>query len=666
MRNENINYAMCRLFRRSIAYFAVLGSVVILGVVILLDIQPFFGPAIGAVTGTLLAVILIFRSETIVAPLQVGPENPIDWRLAATSTALYVAGVFISYRFVLHSRPLVHYLLFAGIVGFLAYQIHRGQPREHVLVQLCIVAFTTYWSSQLAFPEGMRSQDTLELLEGFEQVQALGYVTEQATRYAHTPVQPIQAVQYLEILGIEFLTIYLLTTVLMLVATIPLVGLLDRGLPSVSEQTALYAALFFSFMSFTLNRGHIPGKLTIFMPLTMIVILIVLYIIFTNRDRRTWLVIGLIPFAALTFGHDYSAGVTTIVVATLLVFGLVYRLIDILYLSKISTARQFPIIICLVFVLVFITYALDGEGIIFRAIGSIFFDIGSTIFGEGSLLSSSGGTGRYGGLGFELLLFATASETFIFALGIPGLIICIQHARRDLDAVAFWIITGFSLITFSLLIGASHLPPHRIYSLLGMFGLNLTIAITIQLLTTERVLPNWLRESMISGVLVISIVGIFAIFSLASPIAAMPMSPLTTEMPHDRHYETATHTQSVEWIENHGQTEGIIRLHHIRYTEENHLLTMMAPHREMNVVDAGTQTAMIDRGAIDPKSIYMYSKLGKEAGIHAPVDDEETDSGDTPIGGRDFAWLTENPDSEYDDLIYTNGKEMFYDRTDTN
>lgn len=647
-----------QLIRRILPYLVLLGSILVLGIVILLELWPFVGPAIGVVIGSVLAIALLRTSPETSFPLQVGPEAPLDWRLPASITTLYVASVFVSYRLFLHTRPPIHYVLFSGIVAFIAYQIHRGQPRTHVLSQLCIVAFTTYWSSQLAFPAGMRNQDTPELLEGFSQIQAAGKIIKHATRYDHTPVQPIQAVQYLEILGMNFLTVYNLIAVLALTGTIIFVGVLDRALPSISRQTALYAALFFAFMSFTLNRGHIPNKINFFMPLTIIVVLLVLFIVFTDRDRKKWILVGLVSFTTLILGHDYSAGVTMIIVAALLGYGVSINASKVIsYTSKRTNRRYFPFALCLSLVIMFIGYALGTEGVVLQGIGSI----AATMFlASGETIASAGSTGQYAELDLELLLFATAVETFIFIFGIAGLVIILRKGRHDLDAVAFWIITGFSLIGLSLVIGAAHLPPHRIYSLLGLFGLNLTIAITLQLLSTNHGSGKW--RSIPSGAVVVVIVCTFAVFSLASPIAAMPMSPLTQEMPHDRHYETVANNHGIAWIESYGQTEGVIRLHLTRYTEEDHLLTMIVPHREMAVVETGTKTAIINRDEIDPGTIYMYSKLGEETGIHAPVGDEAVGDERT-LGGREFYWLEPNPDSEYDDLIYTNGETTYYNRT---
>lgn len=647
--------------RRVIVYAAIPLSVAVLAAVVVLDVRPFVGPAVGIVAGTVLAVVL-WRHLDIELPLETGPDRPLAWQLPVIVTALYVTGVVVSYRYTFQARPLVHYPLFAAAVGFIAYQIHRGQSGGQVLAHLCVVAFTTYWSSQLAYPAGYRNQDTPELLHGYEVVRTLGYVTEHATRYAHTPIQPIQSVQYLEILGLEFLTVYNLVAVLALTATIPLVGIVDRALPSISRQTALYAALFFSFISFTLNRGHIPNKINFFTPLTLIVVLVVLSITFTDRDRTNWVVVGLVTFTALLYGHEYSTGVTTLIVVTLLAFGIATTFVSVpSYGDRLST-QPFPVVLCFLFFLLFFSFSMFNGSIALRLFGFIFGGIVLLVFGADGILLAGAPTGRYGLLDFDVLLFATAVETFLLVFGVAGLLLFLRVGRRDLDAVAFWIIGGFGLIGVSIVISTASLPPHRIYAVLGLFGLNLTIALAVQTLSTGWTPVERLQRTLPDGTVLVVVVCLFAVLSLGSPIAAMSMSPLSDELPHDRQYETVPNNDGVAWIEAYGQTEGIVWRHLSRHTEEEHLLTMIVPHREMPVVATGEQTAMIDRDNVEPGTIYMYSVLGEETGIHGPVDESVEDRS---LGGREFAWLVPNPDSEFDHVIYRNGETTFYQRNDS-
>jgi hypothetical protein len=89
---------------------------------------------------------------------------------------------------------------------------------------------------------------------------------------------------------------------------------------------------------------------------------------------------------------------------------------------------------------------------------------------------------------------------------------------------------------------------------------------------------------------------------------------------------------------------------------------MIVPHREMPLTETDTKTAMIDRDEINSGTIYMYSNLGEETGIHAPVDNEEVGD-ERALGGREFYWLEPNPSSKYDNVIYTNGETTYYIRT---
>ena len=223
------------------------------------------GPVLGATFGAVAAVVVLNvyhpgKSDTT--------RTPPDYRIPVIIACLYVFSIFAIYRFTLYEQPLSHYLVFGVFAGFIAYEIASGARRARVVPQLLILTFFTYWSVQLAFPAGMNEPDTRgSYLPSIRTALGEGIFEGQIAYLGHL----IYVLETTVVTGLSPKIAYFVLATLVLTGTLLTISILDLAFPAISRQVALYGALFFGCMGWTLGRGFHPNKLNFFYALTLLV-----------------------------------------------------------------------------------------------------------------------------------------------------------------------------------------------------------------------------------------------------------------------------------------------------------------------------------------------------------------------------------------------------------
>lgn len=617
------------IFRKYSAHIVFIFSIGILSATFLLNLRPFIGVSIGIFLGSACSVLL--KTDFDFAQYT---ASPIDWRIGWMLTALYVTATIIAFRPVSRTRPIAQYLLFGLMAGALAFQIHRGQDRRHVLPQVLVFAFITYWSTQFAFPAGINGPDTKAFIPAAREIALSSRVPEEVV-YGNTPNHMIYVAETSLITGEPIQLSYYLGSVITLVVTIAFVAGLSRVIPGFDDRTILFAALVFSITSFTLQRGFFPTKLNFFKPLILISIYGVYRSSVSQSVGQRFVPVTLIAVTALMFGHTYSMGIATIVVGSISGFSaFVNNVSELDYRERVpsgSTVR-----IALVFVLVLLGYSLIGNsGIIGRLQGILL----SIIAPLSDAASSGSSGGRYASLPLGTLLTSTFSQTILFILGVVGSISLVQSRNWGSDSLLAWMVTGFALIGFSLIFNAVDIPTPRIYTLLVMFGLN--IAVVLGIYVFVRAAPSGVKP-----VFAATIIAIFAIFSLVSPVAGMTLSPIGDDIPHFRHFSTHQEVESQEWKQDFLHLDGYPN-------------TQVQPEVPLKIDDQHSvpeqrdRHLVIDRSKIEPGTIYLYNDLAAQIGTVS-----ETKS--TGLGGRIFSFVELPSSSELDNQIYENGEQRAF------
>lgn len=608
--------------RRVAPYLILFVAAAATALVVVLEFWAFLGPVLGALIGGVLGVGHRLFGGSFEFTYQ---NRPLDWRLPAIGTSLFIVTMIAIYRPVYGFRPWSHYVVFGAMAGFLAYQIYVGQPRRQVIVQLVVFTFLTYWSTQFVFPVGAYAPDTAAFVPATNAILEANTVPTQSL-YSSTPGHMIYVASTVEVSGLATDHLYLILSTLALVCAIVLTGYLDRVVESIDGRTALYAALFFGVMGFTLRRGFFPNKMNFFKPLIVIVILSVFALASSDRNTRAYAIVGIISVFGLVFGHTYSTGAAIMVIGVLWVFIRFVRVGGELDYDSSTPTRSATAFVFFA-VVVFLGYSLVDTGSLINRLASLVLSTLSTTGQYAGSASSGTSGGRYSSLSLPLLLFSTAGQMMLFALSVAGVSAAFDFRDWSYDAILTWVAAGMGIIAFSVFVNAVDIPTPRIYSLLGMFGLNVVMVVGIALII--RTIKK--HRASVTAVIVLT----FAILSLTSPVAGLALSPIDDQVPHVRTYQTFSNTHANDWAERHISEE---------YYTAQRAKTRLPMKMESNSI------ATIDRAQISNEQLYVYTALAAETGVIF-------DSQAPALGGRQWVFLEILQASDSDDTIYSNGSE---------
>lgn len=592
--------------------------------------QSVIGPVLGGVVGGIAAVIAITFFPNFSWNGYSQHRNPLDYRIPVIVTSLYICSMIVMYRFVLYERPLLHYIVFGGFAGYIAYEIGTGARRIRVVPQILVLTFFTYWSSQFAFPAGAFSPDVQGRgLPAINAGIASGHISLDFSTYLGYFVYVAES-SLLTGLTPE-LAYYLLATAI-LTGTLLVISIVDTALPQISSKIALYSALLFGCMSWTIGRGLRPNKLNFFYPLILLVGIVALKIFSSSSkyEHFRWGSIGVVVSTALIFGHRFSSGAAMVFLGTIGIFVIVYR--TILNKQYTSDPRGFTLGFIGAYILGVFGNPIHTGPLIGRASGLVLSVLApiSTSATQTSASVAQGGPGRYSAFSLEFLLTNTASQALLFALAVFGAALVIRRADWEYDLVIFWMGVLSVLLLFSLVYNARDFQPQRFYALLGLFGLNICAGATL-------VAVGRINYRSVGPVLVAIAVCLFAIVSLTSPVAGIALSPFSDDIPHYPKYETAQGIEGNEWVNIH--TENALRI--------------VGPSSDVEINQKSATSGEVIIRQIPRGSIYSYSDLSKQSGV--VVD------GGRSIGGRNFVFVYE-PATSNDDAVYSNGQYSVYVR----
>lgn len=583
------------------------------------------GPILGATVGALMAIFILHvirpKKEDITT-------TPPDHRIAVIITCIYVFAIFTIYRFTLYEQPLAHYLVFGGFAGYIAYEIATGARRIRVIPQLLVLTFFTYWSVQLAFPAGMSTPDTQGLyLPAIRNALIDGTIEGLIPYLGHLTY----VTENILVTGLSIQTGYFLLATLVLTSTLLMISILDCAFPSISRQVALYSALFFGCMGWTLGRGFHPNKLNFFYALTLLLgfVVIIQLTATSQQQRRLWTVIGIIIGPALIFGHRFSAGAALIFLIAIAAFALFAPFISGGRLGKFD--RGPAIIFAIAYGLVIIGTPIHAESITTRFVGLII----SVFFSGASGGGSGGGPGRYSELPIELLFASTAGQAILFGLGVLGAAIAIRRRDWEFDLGIFWMGVLAVFLAVALVFNASDTQPQRFYSLLGLFGLNVFGGVALVYLVQSDM-------RLFNPRVVAIVIFAFAVLSMGSPVAGMHLSFVSNDVPHNPFYDTNQLNEGENWINTY---EG----------NKKTILETSPPITELPYEATSRHTATVNTSKIESGNRYVYTQLAADTGIR--------NDGGLGLGDRTFVFLQLKHPLR-DSRIYSNGETTVYVKSD--
>jgi hypothetical protein len=601
--------------RGYLSYLILLGGIVMLLIVVTFSFWAFLAPAVGILLGGVGGIFIhSYRLES--------NQEPLDSRVGAIGTSVYIIGLFTIYRPVIGVRPSLHYALHGMMAAFIAYQIFRGGSRGTVTAQIAAFAFFTFWSSQLAFPAGMYSPDTFAFIPATESIVTSSGL-EQVETYRRTPGHMIFVAEFAQITGLSVDISYRFAATLVIAGTVLVLAYADRAIPGLSRRTGLLATLIFVFMSYSIAKGTRPTKLNFFYPVIPIIALSVFKIKCGLGDSRQYLPLLLLVMVYSIFGHTYSSGAALILTGVLWLY-----LSGVPVLNGLDYSDRIPVRTTIAFGILCVMY-LTYNGLV---TGQMTARIGDTalsvveLFSEESAGGGGSGGGRYSQLSLSLLFISTGGQLIIFTLAMVGFAAMVRRREWGLDAVVFWIVIGFGIIGFSIFGNATDIPPQRIYSLLALFGLNFACAIGIIVI----------RSSTTSNIVGSSVVIILAILALSSPVAGVALSPYSDEIPVNRRYEMASNNAVDMWAGSYTSGEGF---------------TTTGKRTDIPVkpLDDGEVSTLIDRSSISDRSVYIHSDLAETTGLLI-------DSRGNVLGSRIYAFVYPPGKKELDNTVYSNGK----------
>ena len=599
-------------------------------------VGPILGVAIGAAIAGIGSIYAYFRVSE--GPTRRTKSNALDIRIPLILTSAYVVGMILLLRSVNYYRPPLLYVLFGGYTAVVGYQIARGESRRRIVPQMLILAFFIYWSSQMLFPAGMYDPDTVfRYVPSITSTLASGEIPAADARYGGH----LGYVAMFTLLGgASVQQSYFFLATLVLVGTILLIVILDKILPVINQSVALYAALIFCTTSWMLGRGMHPNKLNFFYPLILLLGLSA-FSIYQSETRsltetRSWFLIGFLAGPAVVFGHRFSAGAALVFLFSIGTYVL---------LSRTALAHEYewvPYGSVLPFIGI---YALQVIGnpfhqgpLMSRLLGlvtaAVVSDEATQTAGGGG-----GGPGRYSSqIPLETLFVSTSAQTILFALAVIGAIWMFKRSEWEYDLLIFWMGVISVLLIISLVNNTADTAPQRFYALLTLFGFNVCAAVVLYRLSNASVLDSGYISVNFGSTSVAVLLGIFAVASLASPIADTVTSPAGDDIPHFKQFDTAQQIQSEQWAGEYGQSA----------------LEITGPNTNIPIEQTGATTGEADLSSIPPNIVIVYSNLVSRTGVAA--------DGGLTIGGREFVFI-DSPQRMADDQIYTNGESEAFIRS---
>lgn len=596
---------------------------ILLAYILAKEYYSIFTPILGATIGALVAIFFLHVWSTQREQVH---SSPPDYRFAMIVTGIYISSMIWMYRLSLYQRPVVHYFAFGGFAAYIAYEIGVGANRTRIIPQLVALTFFTYWSVQFAFPEGMFAPDTrgkfiptvrTALDSGFiHDISMLKYLSHLT-----------YVVETTAIAGVSAKLGYFLISTFVVLVTIFIISIMGDVMPSVSHQVALYGALFFSCMSWTLKSAFYPNKLNFFYALILVVgyAAIIKFGSQSATTKRRWVVIGFIGALAIIFGHRFSAGVALVLLLTISLFVFFSpRVIN--YKERLSFRHVFYFVSA--YILAIVGTPLH-QGALLRRMTDIVSSVVTGLFPRASSGAASGGSpGRYSALPLEELIISTSSQAIFFALAVFGAAYAVRRKDWEYDLVLAWIGAVSLLLFIGLMFNQSSVQPQRFYAYLGLFGLNICAGVGI---------VNILRSDIdiFSARTVSIIVLIFTVLSLGSPVAGIHFSFIGDDIPHTQKYNIQHQMSGEKWVHTYQGPQSIDMWYELPRSENSNT------------------SAKIDLSRIDRESRYMYSQEAQRTGV--------TISGGTGLGDRRKVFLEFIP-SPIDNKIYTNAETVAYTR----
>ena len=589
------------------------------------------GPILGVTAGAAIAVVWIFVNNLYKFDSSIRTEeSTLPIQVPIILSSFYILTVLVGTRFYLHQRPIWLYLIFGGYAALIAYQISIGESRWRIVLQIVVLAFFTYWSSQLLFPAGMYNPDTYyAYIPNIHEIYATGSIPESQTIYAgHLAM----AAEFSMVTGLPPQIAYFLLSTLLLVCTIPIIAIINRALPAVSSKMVLYGALVFSISSWMLRRGMHPNKLNFFYPLILLLCLVTLqlYRSETRVVNYPWIISGLLIMPAIVFGHQFSAGATMVFLLVIAVFALFTRLLpDRVYGSR-SQGVIYP------FVLVYILSVIGNpvhQGALLRRFSNILL---SVVQSE----STAGGAGSYSELMLNVLIASTTAQTLLFTLSILGAIWLFQQGKWEYDFIICWLGALSILLVVSLVLNSADTQPQRFYAFLILFGFNICTGALLTLIDYRGIFQSRQISFSVGRSVVIILIFTLAITSLASPIADNATSPVADDIPHFRQFDTDQRIAGDQWTQE--------------YTMGSKQI--VGPSSDVPIKQTGPNTGVVNFSSRDDRMIYSYSQLANRTGIMTSVG--------LSLGGRTYVFVT-SPEKPTDSQIYGNGETTVFLRQGT-
>jgi hypothetical protein len=440
------------------------------------------------------------------------------------------------------------------------------------------------------------------------------------------------AAEFSMVTGLPPQVAYFFVSTLLLVCTIPIIAIINRVMPAVSNKIVLYGALVFSISSWMLRRGMHPNKLNFFYPLILLLCLVVLqlYRSETRVVNYRWTILGILIIPSIVFGHQFSAGATMVFLLVIAVFALFTRLLPDQVYGIRSQGVVFP------FVLMYILSVIGNpvhQGALLRRFSNILL---SVVQSE----STSGGPGSYSELMLNVLIASTAAQTLLFTLSILGAIWLFQQAKWEYDFIICWLGALSILLVVSLVQNSADTQPQRFYAFLILFGFNICTGTILTLIDHQGIFQSRQISFSAGRGVVFILIFTLAVASLASPIADNATSPVADDVPHFRKFDTNQRIAGDQWTQ--------------QYTIDSKQI--VGPTSDVPIEQTGPNTGVVNFSTRDDRIIYAYSQLANRTGILTNVG--------LSLGGRTYVFVR-SPEKPTDNQIYVNGETTVFLRQGT-
>lgn len=490
---------------------------------------------IAAVIGVLLFIILnkYTTKEELVVP-STGLREDKSCTLQLITSTLFVIFYGLSFLTLLHgfyTKTVWYYIFISLCAGVIATEILFVKTKAQGMLNLTksfLLVLNITLSNQILFPYGISLSDLGIHLNILFPIVNNGYVPH-VSGYEFFPCHHILVAASSLIAGSDPREMYLYLGGFVICLGMLFVFLIGRKLMNL--QFGLFAALIYTCLDCLIMYGSHPVHQSYSYFLSIALFAVILYA-YEKRDPR-FTVFFVILITSMVFTHHYSAMIISIVLSSLVMVEIFYRITENDYKFRLSGLFQMFLVILFAQWIYYANF-MGSFVIVFSAYKSAFEK------GAESLIVAT----AYDKLPIGTLFMNTLGSSILIVLSVIGFLFFLKKRSFFNDAIRMTAVVISFLLAIGVVLSVQWLLADRMYPFLQLFGLVFLGTMGIMwILDISKI-----KKKRLNLIPVIIVIMCLAFFSTSSTIAGFETSLFVSkETAYYRSYTTPHESYFNQW-----------------------------------------------------------------------------------------------------------------------